>query len=90
MDYDELRHALVSKAKADPDNRNHVFYYVTVEGRERRVTKLSHAASGHVDPDLLSKIARQMWLTNKELRAFVDCELSRDGWLALGRSRGRL
>ena len=89
MDYREFHSALLSKGGAEEDRSgDHVFFYIDVDGQSYRATKFSHSASGQVTAPILSAISRQMRLTNRELRRFVDCTIERKGWLKLWRERG--
>lgn len=89
MDYQELRGALISKGKADEDRgSHHVFFFIEVDGKSYRATKISHSARGQISSNILSLISRQMRLTNKELRQFVACDVEREQWLELWRERG--
>ena len=89
MDYEELRSALISKGKADEDRSgHHVFFFIEVDGKSYRATKLSHSARGQISSKILSAISQQMRLTTKELRYFVDCAVKREQWLDLWRQRG--
>lgn len=89
MDYQELHRVLISKGGAEEDrSSHHVFYFIEVDGRTYRATKISHGARGQVTGPILSAISRQMRLTNRELRQFVDCTIGRESWLELWRERG--
>lgn len=86
MDYQELRTALLSKGEAMEERaRHHVFYFVEVDGKRYRATKLSHGARGQISKGILEAIARQMHLRTQELRRFVDCSLERAEWLQIWR-----
>lgn len=89
MNYQELRKALVSKGQAHGDRTGaHVFFYIAIEGRSYRATKLSHSAKGQISSSLLGEISKQMRLTAPELRHFVDCTIEREEWFQLWRQRG--
>jgi len=89
MDYQELRSALVSKGNAAEDRgRDHVFFFIEVDGKSYRATKFSHNAQGQIPGMILSAISRQMRLTNKELKRFVNCTIDIEQWLNLWRERG--
>lgn len=89
MDYQALRHALISKGEAAEDRHSHhVFFFIEVDGKSYRATKISHSARGQIRSEILSLIARQMRLTTKELRYFVDCTVGHKQWLDLWRERG--
>jgi hypothetical protein len=88
MDYKELRSALLSKGKTSEDRKgHHVFFFVEIDDKAYRATKFSHGAKGQITDDILGAIARQMRLTRKELRNFVDCAVTRDKWLEFWRQR---
>ena len=81
MDYRDLRSTLLSKGGTEQDrSKDHVFYFLELEGSSHRVTKISHGAKGQIPNDLLSMIARQMRLTAPELRKFVKCTLTTGEW----------
>lgn len=89
MDYRELCSALTSKGEASEDRQgDHIFYFIEIDGREYRATKVSHNARGQISGDLIGLISRQMRLTTKELRRFVGCEIGREQWLELWCQRG--
>ena len=84
MDYDALRKALLSKARAE-ENRTgrHIKYYAKIGGAHRFVTLTSHGVKGQISKPLLGKIAKQLRLNGQQLQQFVDCTLSRDEWLEI-------
>ena len=84
VDYRALTRALYRKALAD-ENRSgdHIVFSLRMDGREQRITKISHGARGQMPKRLLGKIARQMRLSSRQLQQFVDCTLSRHDWLHL-------
>ena len=89
MDYLELRSALLSKGKTSEDRKSHhIFFFIEVDGKNYRATKFSHSARGQITDDILGAIARQMRLTSKELRNFVDCAVTCEKWLEFWRQRG--
>ena len=88
MNYRELRETLIGKGQAVlDDQRDHVFFYLEVEGKLHRASKLSHAASGQINPSLLSTIAHQMRLRPAELNRFENCALNREQWIELWKQR---
>ena len=90
MDYRDLHNTLLSKGRTIEDRRgHHVFFFLEVDGKYYRATKFSHNAHGQISDDLLSSIARQMRLTAKELKQFVDCSIERNQWLEFWSERGR-
>ena len=91
MDYSELHSKLLGKGQAIENRKgDHVFFYIEVDGGMQRATKLSHNAHGQIDTNILDQISRQMRLTNRELRGFVACPISREQWLELWQQRGYL
>ncbi len=82
MDYQELRSALLHKGQAQEDaGRDHSFFFIEVDGKLERATKMSHGARGQINDELLSKMARQMRLSVNELRQFVQCTVGRKEWV---------
>ena len=82
MDFDTLRKALHTKARAEADSTGkHVKYYANIGGVPRLVTLMSHGGKGQISKGLLSQMARQMRLTGRQLGQFVDCTLSREEWV---------
>jgi len=74
----------MSKGKTCEDRSGeHVFYFVEIDGKEYRATKISHSARGQISKRVLGAISHQMRLTNRELRQFVDCTIDREEWLGL-------
>lgn len=89
MDYEKLCGALHSKGKAWSDrSRHHVFFFMEIDGKTYRATKVSHSAQGQIDRYILREIAHQMRLTTKELKQFVACPLGREQWIELWSQRG--
>ena len=82
MDYRDLRRVLLRKANAAEDRRgDHVHFFIEVDGREYRATKMSHGARGQIDLPLEGMIARQLRLSTTQLRDFVECPLDGDAFL---------
>ncbi len=80
---------MLSKAQAKEDRRgHHVFFYIYVDGKLHRATKISHNARGQISPSILNAIAHQMRLTLKELKSFISCTIEREIWLDSWRQRG--
>ena len=89
MDYLKFRSRLTSKGEAKEDRRHeHVFFFIEVDGKEEKATKISYGAKGQIPDDILKLISHQMRLTNDELVQFVGCELGRREWLELWKERG--
>jgi len=89
MEFRILRRALIRKAGCEEDRqRHHIFYFVTVEGKKYRTTKISHSASGTVPSNLVPLMARQMRMMTREFTEFVNCTISKEKWLELWGDRG--
>ena len=88
MEFRELRSALCSKGAREDPTKDHVFFYIEVNGKAFRATKLSHGARGQISDELFSLIARQMRLKTAELRKFVECPLGSEEWVRLWSERG--
>ena len=88
MDYRELHSALIVKGACEEDRKSHhVFYFMEVDGKSYRATKVSHSARGQISAPILSAICKQMRLTNRELREFINCSIGRERWFELWRQR---
>ena len=84
MDYRTLRSALNRKALADEDGSgDHIVFNSRMNGRNQRITKMSHGAKGQISKGRLAEFARQMRLSSRQLNLFVDCTLSRNEWLEI-------
>lgn len=58
------------------------FHYYSKAGKKSRVfTKTSHGAR-EIDDNLLSKMAKQCKLSNKDFGLLIDCPLDRDNYEA--------
>ncbi len=89
MDYRDLRASLLTKGETIEDRSGaHAFYFMEVDGRRYRATKVSHGARGQISDELLSAIAKEMRLKTGELKDFVQCSVSREDWLSRRRERG--
>lgn len=79
MDFRELRRALRGKLDAQEDRQSHhVFYWMSVDGLERRAAKFSHSSRGQIPNHILNDTARRLKLSRAELNALVECTLSGD------------
>jgi len=67
-------------------------YYFFDQGRQTAIrTKVSHGSDKDVGTDLLAAMKRQMRLDSLgQLRDFVSCKLTEEGYRAHLRSRGLL
>ena len=82
MDYRDLRRELLKKAHAAEDRRgDHVHFFIEVDGKDYRATKISHGATGQIGQPLEGMIARQLRLSTTQLRDFVECPLDGDAFL---------
>lgn len=82
MDYRDLRRELLRKAQAAEDRHgDHAFFFIEVDGKEYRATKISHGARGQISAPLEAFIARQLRLTVSQLRDFVECPLTGEAFL---------
>ena len=85
----ELESALASKG-FQPLDAAHTWYRLYHGGRRTHIrTKVSHGIPEY-GRDLLKKMADQMHLTRRELDQFVECPLTRDGYLDLLERGGHL
>ena len=74
MDTRALQRALRRKLLADRDEKSdHVYYWVTVAGRDFRAAKFSHSQRGQLDDYILSDTAKRLKLTKAQLDELVDC-----------------
>ena len=85
----ELRAALGSKG-FEPEERDHTFYFLRVCGRKVGIWTKVHHHRGEYGVPLLGKMARKMHLNRRELDDFIECPLTREGYLDLMRERHAL
>jgi hypothetical protein len=81
----DVREALLKKGFKDADKKNpdHDFYFFYHNGKKTSVfTKISHNEREIHDGNC-SNMAKQMKLSNKQFREFVDCPLELKHYLAL-------
>ena len=88
MDYRDIRSTLAAKLDA-LENRagQHIYFYLTIDGRESRVGKLSHGARGQAVDFIISDTARRLKLTKKEFVSLVDCEIDKEQHERIWRER---
>lgn len=78
----DVRKALLKKGFLAEDGDDEYFTYFRPDGSQSEVfTKLSHANSGHdIRQNLLSAMAKQVGLSNRDFLELVDCPMSRDAY----------
>ena len=62
---------------------------LTIDGKQVAFTFFSRSWSD-IDDKMLGNIARQLWVTAKDLRQMCECSISKEQYLALLRRSGRL
>jgi len=85
----EIKSALARKG-FEPLDADHIWYRLYHGGRRTDIrTKVSRGIKdyGHT---LLKEMARQMYLKRRELDQFMECPLTRDGYLELLEKRKKL
>jgi len=88
MDYRDIRSTLVSKLEASEDRSGkHVYFYLTIEGHDFRVGKLSHSSRGQAVDYVISDTARRLKLSKKEFLGLVDCVIDKLQHLQIWRKR---
>lgn len=80
----DIRGALIKKGFVETDcGRDHTFYFLHYKQKKTQVfTKISHNASDIRSP-LLSRMAKQLKITNGEFGELVDCSLDGLGYIRL-------
>lgn len=77
-----------SKLGAVEDRRSHhVFYWLTIDGADHRIAKLSHSSRGRIPDFIVADTARRLKLNNRELDELVECTLTAEGFLELWAAR---
>jgi hypothetical protein len=89
MDLRDLKSALTGKLKASEDSRSHhVFYYISVDGRDHRAAKFSHSnRGGQLKGFVVADTAKRLRLSKSELEDLVECPLSAEAFLVLWQAR---
>ena len=78
MESREIRSTLVTKLEAVEDRSgHHAFFYLTLQGKEYRVGKLSHSFRGQVPDFVISDTAKRLKLTKKEFLELVGCTIDK-------------
>ena len=77
---DEVEKSLLKKGFLPSGGDHNFFFYPSNAGKKTIVrTKTSHGGK-EIDDNLLSQMAKQCKLTNKDFGLLVDCPLSRDDY----------
>jgi hypothetical protein len=91
---DTTEQQLVQKVQMTPRNRkgdDHRFYDLVINGQRVARTKVSRG-SGYktLGDDLVSKMARQLYVPTPFFRELINCTKSRDEYLGILRDQGRI
>lgn len=85
----DVKKSLKFKGFAE-ENRNHFYYFFVYNGKRSPInTKISHGET-EIDDRNCSSMARQIKLTNKQFRDFVDCCLSQEAYVEVLIQAGHL
>lgn len=77
---DDVEKSLLKKGFLPSGGDHNFFFYRSKAGKKTIVrTKTSHGGK-EIDDNLLSQMAKQCKLTNKDFGLLVDCPLSRDDY----------
>ena len=88
MDVRQLQRSLRRKLGAEEDRRtHHVFYWITIDGRDFRTAKLSHSSRGQLPDFIIADTAQRLKLSRAELNDLVDCSLNGEKFFELWNSR---
>jgi len=88
MDYRDIRSTLAAKLDALEDRaRHHIYFYLTIDGRDFRVGKLSHGARGQAADHVINDTARRLKLTKIEFVSLVDCVIDKQEHEEIWRER---
>jgi len=78
MNYRDIRSTLVSKLEAIEDRSgDHIYFYLTIDGQDFRVGKLSHSSRGQAMDYVIGDTARRLKLNKREFVGLVDCEIDK-------------
>lgn len=83
LDMREVEAALVRKGFQKANSSDRRFVYWTAAGQKSRISTMISHGRGEISDSLLGPMARQMRLTNKQLREFVRCTIDRAAYEAL-------
>lgn len=82
----DIRHVL-SRKGFSPAEGDHTFFFLMIDGQKSGIrTKISHGNMEY-DERLLSFIARQLYLSNKELTEYLDCTVTYDNYIDILESK---
>ena len=62
-------------------SRHHVFYWVTIDGRDFRAAKFSHSERGQLGDHVITDTTKRLKLTKAQLEDLVDCPMTREQFL---------
>jgi hypothetical protein len=76
--------ALTSKGFVKNEKKNHIFYFLYINGKKTQIrTKLSHGSKEYND-NLLSAIRKQLKFDSiKQLEGFINCPISREEYVSM-------
>jgi hypothetical protein len=78
MDYRDIKSTLVNKLEAGEDRSgDHIYFYLTVDGKDFRIGKLSHSARGQAPDYVIQDTARRLKLKKSEFAGLVGCTLKK-------------
>ena len=78
----------MSKLEASEDRSgHHVFFYITMDGHDFRVGKMSHSARGQAEDYIIQDTAQRLKLTKKEFVSLVDCDIDKEQHERIWRER---
>ena len=76
----DVERSLLAKGFRQGTGDHNYFHYYSVAGKKTRVfTKTSHGAR-EIDEHLLSRMARQCGLSNKDFALLIECPLDRTSY----------
>jgi hypothetical protein len=79
----EVRQALVGKGFREDAKRDHLYYFLYVDGRKSAIhTKISHNET-EIGQALLSLMARQLRIGAAQFELFIDYKLTEEGYIRL-------
>ena len=88
MDYRDIRSTLVSKLEAiEHRSGHHIYFYLTIDGHDFRVGKLSHSSRGQAVDYVISDTARRLKLNKREFVGLVDCDIDKQQHEKIWRER---
>lgn len=86
----DLRKCLLSKFQfSEVEKTKHEAVALFVDGKQVAITGFSRSWDD-IDDGMLGNIARQLWVTAKDLRKMYDCTIDRDDYLQHLRDSGHL